>query len=206
MNTLLEAVKNIIGTALKPQGFSPQGRDGFVRKSDPHKREEYITLYSRKGRAPLQDQIHIYGVNGITYKSVNSLDKKVEIDFLNPYPLIAGPIGQFKESGSAYMSIPIGNAAQVEETARIIERNLTEGSFNLFSKYPTLESILVGIEKKEPWLENYHQRVDLRHLMRLAAITCLVRGKAEAIDWFEKSTEGPDGAREAALKKMRKNW
>ncbi|SEK23829.1 hypothetical protein SAMN04487910_0044 [Aquimarina amphilecti] len=206
MNNLLESVKDKVGSFLIDKGYTKRGKNDFIRKEKLHKREEVISFSSRKGRAPHTGQTYIGITSGIYYKEVNSLDKKIIQDFLNSYPIITGSISHFKDTDNNFISIPINNSDQVESIANEIIENIKDGGFNLFNKFPTLESILDGIEKKHEWLNDYHKFIKIRRQVRIAAMSLLIKDKDTAIHWFKENSLASEKSKQEIIKKMETNW
>ncbi|MBW1296760.1 hypothetical protein [Aquimarina litoralis] len=206
MNELLEAVKNKVGSFLIDKGYTKRGKNDFIKKEKLHKREEVISFSSRKGRAPHTDQTYIGITSGIYYKEVNSLDKKIVQDFLNSYPIIAGSIGHFKNTDSKFISIPISNTDQIESVSNEIISNIEDGAFNLFKTFPTLESILKGIDAKNEWLNDYHKFIKIRRQVRIATMYLLTEDKNKAIQWFKENSLDTEKSKSEILEKMGANW
>lgn len=206
MNELLEAVKDKVGAFLIDKGYTKRGKNDFIKKEKLHKREEVISFSSRKGRAPHTDQTYIGITSGIYYKEVNSLDKKIVQDFLNSYPIIAGSIGHFKNTDSKFISIPISNTDQIESVSNEIICNIEDGAFNLFKTFPTLESILEGIDTKNEWLNDYHKFIKIRRQVRIATMYLLTEDKNKAIQWFKENSLDTEKSKSEILEKMETNW
>ncbi|WP_299219270.1 hypothetical protein [uncultured Aquimarina sp.] len=206
MNELLEAVKDKVGSFLIDKGYTKRGKNDFIKKEKLHKREEVISFSSRKGRAPHTDQTYIGVTSGIYYKEVNSLDKKIIQDFLNSYPIISGSISHYKQEESGYLSIPIYSASQIDSVANEIIENIEKGAFNLFSKYPDIESLVKGIENKDEWLNDYHKHLDFRESIRIATMYLLAENKDAAIKWFKENASDSEKTKPEILEKMEANW
>ena len=151
-------------------------------------------------------KFYIGVTSGIYYKEVNSLDKKIVQDFLNSYPIIAGSIGHFKDTDSNFISIPISNSGEIERAANEIIQNIEDGAFNLFNKFPTLESILEEIENKHEWLNDYHKFKKIRRQVRVATMYNLVNNKNSAIQWFKENSLDTEKSKSEILEKMEANW
>lgn len=205
MNELLESVIKKVGVFLLDKGYSIKGKNDFVKKTKENGKEEIISFTHRNGRGDSSNYIYIGVTSGIYFKKVNNLDKKIIKDFLNSYPILSGSIGSFRKHDSGFISIPICNLEQSSEVSRIIIDNIELGAFNLFNTYPNLESIILGIDKKDEWLKDYTEFLDFRNSIRLAAIYCIEKGKEYAISWFDKS-QPKSKEKEEALFKMEKEW
>ncbi|AXT55686.1 hypothetical protein D1815_07940 [Aquimarina sp. AD1] len=206
MNKLLDSIKDKVGLFLMDKGYTKRGKNDFIKKEKLHKREEVISFSSRKGRTPHTDQTYIGVTSGIYYMEVNSLDKKIIQDFLNSYPIITGSIGHFKDTDNNFISIPINNSDQVESVANEIIENIKDGGFNLFNKFPTLESILKEIDNKHEWLNDYHKFKKIRRQVRISAMHLLVTDKSTAIQWFKENSLDTEKSKPEIIKKMEASW
>ncbi|WP_298538598.1 hypothetical protein [uncultured Aquimarina sp.] len=206
MNELLEVVKDKVGSFLIDKGYTKRGNNAYIKKEKLHKREEVISFSSRKGRTPHTDQTYIGVTSGIYYRELNSKDKKIIQDFLNSYPIIAGSIGHFKNTDSKFISIPICNTDQIESVSNEIISNIEDGAFNLFKTFPTLESILEGIDTKNEWLNDYHKFIKIRSQVRVAAIYLLTEDKNKAVQWFKENATDSEKSKQEILEKMEANW
>lgn len=196
---------SLIEAFLAPLGFVHKGKGEFSRKVEPHKREEKLNLHHRHDKPPHHEALSLSMICGIYYKTVNTADAKIEKDFLNTYPLVAGSIGYFRDTKGVFLSVPLSDAGNIPQVAKIFETEIAQGALSLFSKFPTLESLIAGAERKDPWLTDLHLKPDFRMHIRLAAMRFVAFGKEPAIEWFRKSA--PDHAAKAAtVEKMRKEW
>ena len=205
MNELFEAVKSKVGEFLIDKEYIKRGKNDFIRKEKLYKREEVITFSSVSGKAPRPDITSINITSGIYYKQVNSLDKKIVKDFLNSYPIVSGSIGHFKNENSGYFSIPIGNVSKVDMVSQEIIKNIELGAFNLFKKYSSIKNILLAIDQKQEWLNDYHKFLNFRESIKLAAMYNLAFNKDKAIEWF--NSNAPENAKKIeTLELMEKEW
>ncbi len=205
MNELLESVINNIEIFLLDKGYLKIGKKDFVRKTKENGRQEKISFSHRRGRGDYSDWIYIEITCGIYFSKVNKLDKRIIQDFLNPYPIISGSIGYYKKSDKGYISIPIDSYQQIDEVVEIMIKNIEKGAFNLFNTYPTLKSILLGVENNDEWLKDYHKPLEFRGAIRLSAMYLLEKGKDFAIFWFEQNAPNNENKMQI-IKLMKEKW
>lgn len=201
----LGALRSLLEPSMKEKGFAAKGKLEFLRKSEPHKREELLSLDSRPGKPPHHDTLYVSMTCGIYSKAVNAADAKIEKDFINTYPLAGGSIGHYRKEGEGYFSIPVIGEPDFPKAAAAIKDAIENGAFNLFAKFPTLDSLVEGIDRKDPWLSAFHINPAFRQYIRAAAIRYVARGKDDAMAWFQKAAPA-DKSKTKVLAKMKKEW
>lgn len=205
-NEVIAGAHSALAGILAPKGFAPKGKDGFLRKAEPHKREELVSLDHRAGKPPHQESLFLSLTCGIFYKSVNAADAKIEKDFLNAYPLAGGSAGHFRDAGAGYLSVPVAAPSDLPGAIATLREAVEQGAFNLFARYPTLASLVEGIERKDAWLSDFHLRPDLRMAIRQAAMRYVASGKEAAIAWFRAQAPEKGGKKAQALERMERDW
>lgn len=205
MNELFSSIVSKVENYLLDKSFVLKGKSTFVYKETQFKKENNIILYSRESRQPY-NYLEITAICNIYYKSVNILDKKIINDFMNSYPIISGSIGYYKEYDKKYFAINIREFSEVDVVSKEIIKNIEEGAFNLFSSFPTLESILNAIDNKQTLFGiTDYLNPNLRFSVRRACIICLLHGKEEAIKWFDNFVPN-DEDKNKFLNKMVCEW
>lgn len=180
---LLSEVVEEIAFFLTACGFKRRGRWCFVRNCpEDYGRQERLTFISGASQKAFE-AIEIGVLVGIYYPAVREAEKLFVDDDLSGDPLIAGSISQFS-GRDKFISFSY-QAGQDKEIliAEIIEE-IRIGAFTLLYIFPNLESMIMGIRNKQPFLYQYHGFNTPRHQVTVASMILVSAGLIKAQRWI----------------------